>query len=113
MTDKAQPTLSGELITEGPDLTLEELCSACSVSSEEIVTYISEGVIQPQQAGGEQWIFSQRSIIEVRRAKRLEGDLGLNAAGVALALELMAEIETLKQRLARYDRDQDNRMRKS
>ena len=113
MTDKAQPAVSGELINDDPDLTLEELCAACSVSSEVITTYVSEGIIQPQQAGGEHWIFSQTSIIKVRRATRLETDLRLNAAGVALALELVAEIETLKQRLARHERDDQDRLRQS
>ncbi|HUS98321.1 MAG TPA: chaperone modulator CbpM [Hyphomicrobiaceae bacterium] len=102
MTDKVHSNLAPELVTESPAITLEDLCTACSVSSQEILTYVSEGIIQPLEPGGDQRYFSQISIIEVRRAKRLEADLGLNAAGIALAFELVAQIETLRRRLARY-----------
>ena len=50
-----------------------------------------------------QWRFTQMSLVTLRRAGRLERDLRLNAAGVALALELMDEIEHLKRRLARFE----------
>lgn len=109
MTDKAQPPASTELVTESPDLTLEDLCKACNISNEEILTFITEGIIQPRQPGGGQWYFSHTSIIQLRRAKRLESDLGLNPAGIALAFDLMAEIETLRRRLGRYEPDRNNR----
>jgi chaperone modulatory protein CbpM len=113
MTDKAQDILTGELVTESPDVTLEELCNACRASSKKIEGYVSEGIIQPIDEAGEQWFFSHVSIVEVRRAQRLESDLGLNAAGVALAFELMAEIEALKRRLSRHERIEDDDLSES
>jgi chaperone modulatory protein CbpM len=106
MTDKAPTDLAAEILTEQAHITLEDLCTVCSVSSEEILTYVSEGIIQPSEARDDQRHFSQTTIIAVRRAKRLENDLGLNAAGIALALELSAQIDALKKRLARYEADQ-------
>ena len=113
MTDKAHSSPKPELVDECPDITLEDLCIACSVSSEEILTYVSEGIIEPLEPGGEQHYFSQTSIVEVRRAKRLETDLGLNAAGIALAFELVAQIDILRRRLARYETDQTDSLGQS
>jgi hypothetical protein len=38
-----------------------------------------------------------------RKARRLSGDLELNAAGTAIVLELLAEIRALRTRLQRGD----------
>ena len=39
----------------------------------------------------------------VRRAQRLQRDLGVNTPGIALALELLEEVESLRARLRRFD----------
>ena len=103
MPDRVHSTQSGDLITEVPERTLKDLCSACGLSTEKIEAYVAEGIIEPHGSGREQWRFSHISVIKVRKAKRLERDLGLNTAGVALALDLMTQIETLKGRLARFE----------
>lgn len=103
MTDDSEPTAATELVAEATRVTVEELCEACGVTTEDIVTYVSESIIQPLEPEDRRWIFSHTSVIAVRRAKRLQTDLGLNAAGIALAFDLMAEIDTLKQRLSRYE----------
>ena len=50
-----------------------------------------------------QWRFTGVSLQKVQRAYRLKRDLGLNTAGVALALDLLDEVHTLQQRLNRYE----------
>lgn len=92
-------------MSDVPELTIEDLCDACGLSKEQIVTYVSEGIIEPDVSQGVQWRFSSISLIELRRATRLERDLRLNTAGVALVLELKAEIEALQRRLARFEKD--------
>ena len=44
------------------------------------------------------WRFSGSALRRAATAQRLTRDLGLNAAGVALALDLLEEIETLRIR---------------
>ncbi len=105
MPDKTPLSPSVDLVSDAPELTLEDICSACGVSHEEITAYVNEGVVDPHGSQSIHWRFSRLSIVRVRRAKRLEHDLGLNAAGVALAMQLTAEIEALKNRLARYEPD--------
>ena len=105
MSEKSQSTHSGDLVTDAPEITLEDLCQACGVTKEQVVTYVSEGIIEPKDPKGTQWRFSQLSLIQVRRASRIEHDLGLNAAGVALVFDLMAEIKKLNSRLAHLERE--------
>ena len=46
-----------------------------------------------------EWRFSGTALRRTRLALRLERDLELNLAGVALALDLMEEVERLRQAL--------------
>jgi chaperone modulatory protein CbpM len=78
--------------------TLEELCDACSVEANWVVELIEHGVVEPVGRSGD-WYFARVSIIRVAKAKRLERDLSLNLPGIALALDLLEEIEGLRSRL--------------
>lgn len=87
----------------GPDevLTLEQLCRACAVQTEFVLSLLEEGVAQPLE--GEQpetWRFSEIQVKRVSVAWRLQRDLGVNPAGAALALQLLDEVETLRAQLA-------------
>ena len=58
-------------------------------------------MLQPSGESPEQWRFSGRSLSRVRVAARLRRDLEINPPGVALALDLLDEIEQLEARLRR------------
>lgn len=98
-----EKTLTGILLDEQTELTLTELCRACSRPAEWVIELVEEGVLEP--AGREQshWRFHATSLQRARAATRLQQDLGINLAGVALALDLLDEIETLRARLCRYE----------
>jgi chaperone modulatory protein CbpM len=73
----------------------------------EIVEY---GILQPSGQTPAEWLFDAGALVVVKRALRLRRDLDLEWAGIALALELMAELEQLrhensqlKQRLSRFE----------
>jgi chaperone modulatory protein CbpM len=82
-------------------LTLRELCEACAVNAEYIAELIDEGVLEPAGTEKSHWCFTGFSLHRVRTAKRLQRDLGINMAGVALALELLDEVRQLRERLNR------------
>jgi chaperone modulatory protein CbpM len=42
------------------------------------------------------WRFSGESMVRARSALRLQRDLGINMAGIALVLDLMEEFESLR-----------------
>lgn len=97
----------GILVEEHAELTLHEVSGACAVEVESILALIDEGVLSP--VGGEvpQWRFSGAQLRRATTALRLQRDLGINPAGVALALELLDEIGRLRVRLAALRDDQD------
>ncbi len=98
-----QETLSGILLDETIELTLIELSQACSSSTEWIVELVDEGVLEHTGGAVSQWRFSGSSLIRARAARRLQQDLEVNLAGVALALDLMEQIETMRERLRRLE----------
>ena len=98
-----QKTLTGNLLDERAELSLNDLCRACSGSTEWVIELVQEGVLEPVGRDRAHWRFSGTSLLRARAAIRLQRDLDINLAGVALALDLMDEIETLRGRLCRIE----------
>lgn len=95
--------LSGEVLEEDIEFTLADLCRACHLPAERVVELVDEGVIEPRGREPTRWRFGGISVRRVRCVKRLEQDLGVNVAGAALALELLDELERLRNRLRRFE----------
>ena len=94
-----QTTLNGILLDEHTEVTLNDLCRACSSSAEWVIELVSEGIVEPISYQQTHWRFTGVSLQKAQTAARLQRDLGINTAGIALALELLDEIETLHARL--------------
>lgn len=99
MNNELLPLLSGCILEEDTELTLVELCRACNVHAEMVIELVEEGVLEPAGSEPSAWIFAGTSLKRARAALRLQADLGVNLAGVALALELLDELENLRTRL--------------
>jgi len=99
-----QTVLTGIIIEETTVFTLGELSRACGKPAEWILALVEEGIIEP--AGGDQshWQFGGHCLRRVRIVQRLESDLGINLAGAALALELLEEVEALRNRIAALEK---------
>jgi len=93
-------SLTGIILEEETRLSLRELCDACAVHVEFITELVDEGVIEPSGYEKSHWCFSGISLQRIRKAKRLQQDLGINLAGVALALDLMDEVQQLRDTTA-------------
>ena len=102
-----QQTLVGVLLDEKVELSLGELCRACSSSEEWVIELVEEGVLEPTGRDRARWRFSGSSLHRARAAMRLQQDLRINLAGIALALDLMKEIDTLRERLCRFEANDD------
>ena len=92
--------LNGVLLDERIGLTLPDLRNACSCSTEWVIQLVDEGVIEPQGDKRDEWRFAGSSLSRALTATRLNRDLGLNLPGVALALDMLDEIETLRIQLS-------------
>ena len=94
---------SGEIIVfdfeHGPlAYTLEEVAALCRISAENVVELVEFGVLTPVGTAAE-WRFPAQSILRTRRAARLQHDLELNLPGLALALDLLDDIESLQSQV--------------
>ena len=96
-------TLTGILLDDRVELTLIELSQACSRSTEWVIELVDEGILEHSGQLESQWRFSGASLLRARTAMRLQHDLEINLAGVALALELMEQLETMRERLRRLE----------
>jgi chaperone modulatory protein CbpM len=94
-----EPDPARGLVVEEIHLTLVELCQAACVPEAEIRAWVIEGVLEPRGAAPQEWRFSGASLRRARTAFRLSRDLQVNLAGIALALDLLDEIEALRSRL--------------
>ena len=95
------------LLKDQKSLTLQDICDQCNLSREVVVAYIEEGLIEVAGSTVSSWRFSEIHLLHIQKANRLEHDLRLNPAGSVLVLELMQQIEQLKNQLKRLQRQND------
>jgi chaperone modulatory protein CbpM len=97
MTRDELDVLMGQLLDDSLELELEEFCRICHASEEFVLALVAEGVIEPHGADRTGWRFSGLSVRRTQVAIRLHHDLDVNLPGVALAVELLEEIDRLRR----------------
>ncbi|MGO4332576.1 chaperone modulator CbpM [Cupriavidus sp. M-11] len=101
MSDQSGSILHGILVEEDVQFSLIELSVACHADIEQVVALVDEGVLTPCGEDEQGWRFEGATLTRTRAALRLTRDLELSAAGVALVLDLLDEINSLRARLRR------------
>lgn len=96
MSDK---TPNIEVLDNTTELSLAELCRSCSVRAETVIALVEEGLLEPCGKIPTQWTFTGPALRRLQVALRLQQDLRINPPGAALAVELLDEIERLRERL--------------
>ncbi len=89
--------LSGIILEEQTELTLADISRTCAVHEEYIIELVNEGVLAPVGREPVSWRFSGAHMHRATVSQRLQRDLGINLAGVALALQLLDEINALRE----------------
>ena len=92
-------TISGIILDEFTEVTMDDLCQTCRVDQTVVVSLIEEGIVEPNSRDESPWRFSGTALPVIARAIRLQRDLELNPAGVAFALDLLDEIEQLRKQI--------------
>ncbi len=80
-------------------LSLKDLCRICGSSADWVIELVEEGILEPAGHDRPVWRFESTSITVVRKVQRLQTDLRLNTAGVAVVLTLVEQNASLKQQL--------------
>ncbi|RFU45290.1 chaperone modulator CbpM [Paraburkholderia sp. DHOC27] len=96
MNETVTTWLEGQIVNEEVEFTLVELCRVSGASVEEVTLWVAEGAFDPQGTGPHEWRFRGTELRRVRTARHLAQDLEINPPGIALALDLLEEIETLR-----------------
>ncbi|MCG6859714.1 MAG: chaperone modulator CbpM [Chromatiaceae bacterium] len=99
MTRNQTQPLSGQILDEGTEITLVELCRSCDIRGELIEAMVEQGILEPAGRRGSHWCFPASSLRRTRVTLHLQRDLGVNLAGAALALDLLDRIDELNARL--------------
>ena len=98
MPQPESPALTGTLFDHSTVLSIQDLSRMCNVDERHIVEFVEEGVLEVVEVSSE-WRFSGDALRRARMALRLERDFELNLAGVALAIDLLEELQELRRRL--------------
>jgi chaperone modulatory protein CbpM len=96
--------ISGMVLDDTATLSLNELCHASSLCAEEVIAMVDEGVLEPWGSSPLEWRFPAENLRRLHIAQRLQRDLQVNLAGIALALDLLHELRGLRERLRALDR---------
>lgn len=103
-------TQLSEFISPEYHVSFEELCLSASISAEYMIELVEYNVIFPVRGKEPQeWQFNITAVRTVNKAARLHRDLEINWADIGLVINLLDEIEQLrnengqlKQRLKRF-----------
>jgi len=101
------PSAGHALVLRAPAdgvIDVEILASRAGVHPELVRRLVRSGLLEPAAGTPAAPLFRRDSAALLARAMRLRHDLGLNYAGALLAGELLARIDALESRLARYER---------
>lgn len=91
--------LTGVLIEESTTISFIEVCHRYHIPEALLMEMIEEGFFNTPSIEQERIALNQNELRKMEKAFRLHRDLGVNLPGVALALELLEEMEHLRQEL--------------
>ncbi|WP_341960264.1 chaperone modulator CbpM [Pseudomonas sp. RC10] len=91
---------------------MKEFCQVVDMPAAYVIEIVEHGIVEPQGHRPDDWLFDTYSLSIAKRAAKLHHDLEMEWDGVALALNLLDELEQvraenrmLKQRLGRFLQD--------
>ncbi|WP_426142985.1 chaperone modulator CbpM [Pseudomonas sp. DWP3-1-2] len=101
--------MSHTLIVE---LDMKQFCQVANMPAAYVIEIVEHGILEPQGRKPDEWVFDDQALFVARRAVKLRRELELEWEGVALALNLLDELEhvraenrMLRQQLGRFLQD--------
>ncbi|MFQ3322226.1 MAG: chaperone modulatory protein CbpM [Pseudomonadales bacterium] len=79
-------------------LSFTEICLQTGAAEAIVIEIVEQGIVEPTGAGAGEWLFSPAMLIVTKKAVRLHLDLDMDWAGIALAIELLDEVEQLREK---------------
>lgn len=85
--------------SEQSSLSFQELCDACGITPDAIYELIEYEIVSPEGVSPDEWVFNMAQLQRAKTALRLQRDLEVNLAGIALILDLLEELDDLRARI--------------
>jgi chaperone modulatory protein CbpM len=96
---KQQEPIEGILQDASVTYTITDIQTLCVVDTKVIEEMVLHGILEPQGTTTQTWVFEYSALSRTQKALRLHRDLEINWQGIALALELLEEVQELRQAL--------------
>jgi len=91
--------VAGEIVDETIEYGLKDVCEVCGVHAERVVEMVEAGIIEARGDKPAAWRFSAVTVLRSRKALRLQRDLEINIPGLAVTLDLLDEVESLRDQV--------------
>jgi chaperone modulatory protein CbpM len=100
-------TITYTVFDESTMCTLSEACMLCKVNNQFIQEMVKEGLLSPAGSSIRDWRFGAQELRRIQITIRLQRDLRVNLPGAALALDLLEELEHLRNLTKKLDISDD------
>lgn len=94
----AEKSAEFELVGDLHTYELRDVCELCAVRADVVLEMVELGILAPSGSRPTDWRFSVGGLNRLRKAQRLQRDLDVNLAGIALALDLLDDLEVMRKR---------------
>ncbi len=95
---------AGQVLGEGDWIAFTEICRVCRIDARAVHELAALGLVSPRGSAPGEWEFPATALPRLRVVGRLMRDLGINASGAALAVELLEVQHELERRIRRLER---------
>jgi chaperone modulatory protein CbpM len=96
--------LEARLFGETDWVAVTEVCRLCLIEQNAVVELVELGVVVSRGNSPEEWMVPAAALPRLRVAGRLIRDLGVNASGAALVVELLEDRGELERQVRRLER---------
>lgn len=103
MKKQVNEILTGIIVDETTVYSIQEVSYSCDVSVEIIEEMIAHGLIEPKKSAHD-CQFDSYAVRRLKIALRLQKDLGVNLPGAAVALDLLNELQELRNKINLLER---------
>jgi chaperone modulatory protein CbpM len=101
---RTTPLPEAQLLTESDWIAVTEICRLCRIDSGAVRELAELGLVAPRGTSPGEWEFPATTLPRLRVVGRLMRDLGVNASGAALVVELLEAQRELERQIRRLER---------
>jgi len=93
-------------VVEHSHLTITELSQAVKIEHTQVIAWVNEGVLHPVGDTPDQWVFTGDAFRKAKLASNLFHSFEINPPGIALAIDLLEQVDELQKQLADLNKTQ-------